>query len=141
MSIWSASISLDQANESAIGTLVEHLGIEFTEIGEDYMKATMPVDNRHRQPMGILNGGASVALAESLGSLAAQLVADPGNYCVGLDINANHLKSVKEGLLTAIAKPIHMGRSTQVWSINIYNSDGEIVCVSRLTMAVRKGQF
>ncbi|MCL4113363.1 UNVERIFIED_CONTAM: hypothetical protein GTU68_027551 [Idotea baltica] len=105
------------------------------------MKATMPVDNRHRQPMGILNGGASVALAESLGSLAAQLAADPGNYCVGLDINANHLKSVKEGLLTAIAKPIHMGRSTQVWSINIYNSDGEIVCVSRLTMAVRKGQF
>jgi len=141
MSIWNASISLDQANESAIGTLVEHLGIEFTEIGEDYMKATMPVDNRHRQPMGILNGGASVALAESLGSLAAQLAADPGNYCVGLDINANHLKSVKEGLLTAIAKPIHMGRSTQVWSINIYNSDGEIVCVSRLTMAVRKGQF
>ena len=138
LSIWKNPTTLEQANQVRANTIVEHLGIEFTEIGADYITATMPVDGRTHQPMGILHGGASVVLAETVGSFAAQMAAEPGYYCVGLDINANHLKSVRSGVVTGIAKPIHIGRSTQVWEINITNEENKLVCVSRLTMSVLK---
>lgn len=118
-------------------TLLEHLGIELTRIGDDFLEAKMPVDRRTHQPFGLLHGGASVALAESLGSFAAHLTLDDQNkYCVGLEINANHLRSVKSGFVTGTARPLHIGRSTQVWEIKITNEQQELVCVSRITMAV-----
>ncbi len=138
MSIWFKPNTLLQIQQRGIGTMVEHIGITITEIGEDFLKGTMPVDYRTIQPMGILHGGASVALAETLGSLAANLVVDnEKNYCVGLDINANHIRSANTGsIVTGIAKPIHIGSSTQVWSIEIINEEGKLICISRLTMAV-----
>lgn len=117
--------------------MVEHLGIVITELGNHFLKGTMPVDQRTIQPMGILHGGASVALAETLGSLAANLVVDKDKkYCVGLDINANHIRPAKQGVVTGTAKPLHLGSSTQVWSIEIVNEENKMVCISRLTMAV-----
>lgn len=119
------------------GSMVEHLGIEFTEIGEDYLKARMPVDNRTKQPFGLLHGGASVSLAETLGSVAAYSVIDPSKYkCVGLEINANHLRSETSGYVYGMAKPVHIGKSTQVWEIKISNEAEKLVCISRITMAV-----
>lgn len=120
--------------------MVEFLGIKFTEIGEDYVKATMPVDERTCQPLRMLNGGASLALAESLGSMAANIALDREKFvALGLEINANHLKSeMVGGTVTGIAKPFHLGRTTQVWEIQIKNSKDELVCVSRLTMAVKE---
>lgn len=119
------------------GTLGEQLGIEFTEIGPDYLCGKMPVDHRTKQPIGMLHGGASVALAETLGSLAAYLFLDEQKqYCVGLDINANHVRSVKEGFVYGKAMPLHIGRQTQVWEIKITNGEGKLVCISRLTIAV-----
>ena len=116
---------------------MEHLGIQFTAIGTDYVEASMPVDNRTHQPYGLLHGGASVVLAETPGSVAAHLtVADQGKLTVGLEVNANHLKSVKNGFVIGKAKPIHLGRSTQVWEINIKDEHQNKVCVSRITMAV-----
>ena len=138
MSIWNMELSLDEINAGRKDTLLEHLDIVFTEMGDDYVVATMPVDRRTVQPMGILSGGASVALAESLGSFAAQVAAAPGHYCVGLDVNANHLRSVREGRVKAVARPIHLGRSTQVWEINIHDERDRKVCVCRLTMSVIK---
>jgi 1,4-dihydroxy-2-naphthoyl-CoA hydrolase len=124
-------------NQLAANTLLEVLDIKITAIEEDYIEGTMPVDKRTHQVFGILHGGASVALAETLGSLGASLTVDPAKFrCVGLDINANHLKAVKTGLVTGTARPIHTGRSTQVWQIEIKNDAGEMVCISRLTMAV-----
>jgi len=117
--------------------MVDHIGITITEIGENFLKGTMPVDHRTVQPMGILHGGASVALAETLGSLAASMVVNnQEKYCVGLDINANHIRSAKNGQVMGIAKPIHIGSSTQVWSIEITDEENRLVCISRLTMAV-----
>jgi 1,4-dihydroxy-2-naphthoyl-CoA hydrolase len=117
--------------------MVKHLGITFTEIGEDFLKGTMPVDSRTVQPMGILHGGASVALAETLGSLAANYVIDnQKKYCVGLDINANHVRSARKGLVTGTARPLHLGSTTQVWTIEITDEEDRLVCISRLTMAV-----
>ena len=117
--------------------MVDHLGIEITELGPDFLKGTMPVDHRTVQPMRILHGGASVALAETLGSLAANLVVDSSKkYCVGLDINANHIRAAKNGIVTGKAKPLHLGGSTQVWQIEIVDENGRLVCMSRLTMAV-----
>lgn len=117
--------------------MTDHIGIEFTEIGEDYVKATMPVDHRTVQPLRLLHGGASVVLAETLGSVAATMTVDPNEkYCVGLEINANHIKSVKSGFVEGIAKPLHVGKKTQVWEIKITNEDQQLVCVSRITMAV-----
>ncbi|MEP3386662.1 MAG: hotdog fold thioesterase [Reichenbachiella sp.] len=117
--------------------MTDHIGIEFTEIGEDYVKATMPVDSRTVQPFRMLHGGASVVLAETLGSIAATMTVDPNDkYCVGLDINANHIKSVKSGLVEGTARPLHVGKKTQVWEIKITNKDNQLVCVSRITMAV-----
>jgi len=122
-------------------TMGDHLCIVFTEIGEDYLKATMPVDHRTRQPYGLLHGGASAVLAETLGSIASHLVVDSSQYnCVGIEINANHLRGVREGLVTGIARPLHTGKTTHVWDIKIYDSREKLICVSRLTVAIiRKG--
>ena len=117
--------------------MAENLGIEFTEIGEDWMAAKMPVDKRTHQPYGLLHGGASVALAETLGSVAAHCSIDSTKqYCVGLEINANHLKGIREGFVYGTARPIHRGRSTQVWEVKITNKKQQLVCVSRITIAV-----
>ncbi len=117
--------------------MVEHLGIVFTDIQEDSLTATMPVDKRTLQPYGLLHGGASVALAETLGSVAAHLSVDSDRYLtVGLEINANHIKSARSGIVTGTARPIHIGRSTHVWSIDIVNEAGQLVCTSRITMAI-----
>lgn len=129
--------SLEELNQMNKGTLGEQLGIEFTEIGSDYLCGKMPVDHRTKQPIGMLHGGASVALAETLGSLAAHMLIDAQKqYCVGLDINANHIRSVREGYVFGKAMPLHAGRQTQVWEIKITNEAGQLVCISRLTMAV-----
>lgn len=118
-------------------TMVEHLGIVFTAIGDDYIQATMPVDHRTHQPYGLLHGGASVALAETLGSVAAHCCIDSTiQYCVGLDINANHVKGIKQGTVTGTTKPIHIGKRTHVWEIRITNEQNELICISRITMAV-----
>ena len=128
---------LDIVNKLAANTILEVLDIKITEVTEDHITGTMPVDKRTHQVFGILHGGASVVLAETLGSLGASLTVDQTKFrCVGLDINANHLKAVKTGLVTGTAKPIHTGRSTQVWQIEIKNDAGEMVCISRLTIAV-----
>lgn len=117
--------------------MMAHLGIEVTKVGDDFIEAKMPVDHRTHQPFGLLHGGASVALAETLGSIAAHCtVDDQTKYCVGLEINANHLKSVKSGFVTGVTKPIHVGQRTQVWEIRISNEAGDLVCISRITMAV-----
>lgn len=117
--------------------MLGHLEIKLTEIGPDFLSGTMPVDSRTQQPFGILHGGASVVLAESLGSIASNLVVDPvTNYAVGLDVNANHLRSVRSGLVKGVAKPLHLGKGTHVWEIKIYDSDERLCVVSRLTMAV-----
>lgn len=135
--IWFTPFTLEDVQRRGMGTMVEHLGIIITELGDNFLQGTMPVDHRTIQPMGILHGGASAALAETLGSLAANLVVDKAEkYCVGLEINANHIRSAKQGLVTGIAQPLHLGRSTQVWSIEIINEENQLVCISRLTMAV-----
>lgn len=129
--------SLQQLNQSGQNTMVSHLDIVFTEIGDDFICATMPVDSRTKQPMGLLHGGANVVLAETLGSVAASLTIDlKSQTCVGLEINANHLKSVRSGRVKGIAKAIHLGKSTQVWEIKIYNEQEALYCVSRITMAI-----
>ncbi len=138
MTIWKQPSDRDKINGWSDNTLNAHLGIEVTELGDDYVKGTMPVDPRTHQPMGILHGGASVALAESLGSIAAHLAAEPGSRCVGLDINANHVRSVRSGLVTGCARPLHIGGTTQVWEIKIVDESDKLVCISRLTMAVLK---
>lgn len=140
MSIWfHQNINLADFAHLGKNTLGEQLGMEFTEIGEDYIKATMPVDHRTKQPYGLLHGGASVALAETLGSVGSALVVDPSKFnCVGLEINANHLRSVRDGFVTGIAKPIHIGASTHVWDIRITDQRDKLVCISRLTVAVIK---
>jgi 1,4-dihydroxy-2-naphthoyl-CoA hydrolase len=118
-------------------TLAEHLDIQITDIGPDFLKATMPVDKRTHQPYGLLHGGASVALAETVGSVASALVIDKEkNICVGLDINANHIRSARTGLVTAIAKPIHLGITTHVWEIKIQDEQEKLICISRLTVAI-----
>lgn len=137
MPIWKHTPTLEQLNARNTGTLMEALGIRFTDIGDDFLRGTMPVDARTRQPYGLLHGGASVALAETLGSSAAMLCLDPEDEAtVGLDINANHVRGVREGLVTGTARPLHLGRSTHVWDIRIEDERGALVCISRLTMAV-----
>ena len=137
MSIWFTEPSLGKLQERNKETLIEHLDIRLTEIGDDFLRGEMPVDRRTHQPMGILHGGASVALAETLGSIAANLVVDrTKKACVGLEINANHLKSVRTGKVTGTARPVHIGSSTQFWSIEIHNEAGQLTCISRITMAV-----
>lgn len=134
--IWKIPFTAEQANAAVKGNLAEHMGIVVTDIGPDFVVATMPVDHRSKQPMGILHGGASVALAETIGSFAAQMAVEPGCYCVGLDINANHIRGVSQGIVRAVAMPLHLGRSTQVLEIKISNEQQQLVCISRLTMSV-----
>ncbi len=128
---------IEAVNKLSANTIMEALGIKITAVHEDYIEGTMPVDKRTHQVHGILHGGASVVLAETLGSIGAALTVDPTKFrCVGLDINANHIKGVKSGVVTGTAKPLHTGRNTQVWQIEIKNETGELVCISRLTVAV-----
>ena len=136
--IWHAGVTLEQIKTKVPNTLVEYLGIELIELGDDYLRGTMPVDARTCQPMRLLHGGASVVLAETLGSFAANAVVDTSQYaCVGQEINANHLRPVPEGgRVTGTTKAIHLGARSQVWSIEIHNQRGQLVCISRLTMAV-----
>lgn len=134
--IWKRDFTLEDLAPFLENTLVGHLGIEYLEKGEDYLTASMPVDRRTHQPMGLLHGGASVALAETLGSSASYMTMEEGFYSVGLEINANHIKSVTSGRVIGRATPVHLGRTTQVWDIEIKSEAGELVCVSRLTMAV-----
>ena len=136
--IWfNDQLSMEDLVSIGKGTMGAYIGIEFTEIGENYIKATMPVDERTRQPYGLLHGGASCTLAETVGSVASALVIDQSKYiCVGLEINANHLRSAKSGLVTAKALPLHLGSTTHVWDIRIVDQHEKLVCVSRLTVAI-----
>ena len=136
MRIWTKPISVESITVLSAGCAVSHLGMEFLEVGDDFIRGRVPVDERTRQPYGLLHGGVSVALAETLGSVAAGHVVAEGHTVVGLDINANHLKSARSGWVTGIARPVHIGRSTQVWHIEMHNDAGELTCVSRLTVAV-----
>ncbi|MEM6335741.1 MAG: hotdog fold thioesterase [Bacteroidota bacterium] len=135
--IWSVRPTVDALNAACQGNMASHLGMVVTEVGDDFIRATMPVDERTVQPMGLLHGGASVALAETLGSMAGFVVAGDGARVVGLEINANHVRAVRNGLVTGTARPLHLGRTTQVWDIRVTDSQDRLVCVSRLTLAVR----
>lgn len=138
--IWfDPAFSLAHLEGLGANTMGEHLGIEWTEVGPDYIKARMPVDHRTKQPYGLLHGGASVALAETLGSVGAAMTVDPARYiAVGMEINANHVRSVREGYVTGIARPLHKGGTTQVWEIRIEDGKGKLICISRLTVAILK---
>jgi 1,4-dihydroxy-2-naphthoyl-CoA hydrolase len=136
-SIWYQPFNVEYLNHRGSGTMTEFLDISFIEIGDDYLKATMPVTAKTRQPMGIVHGGANVVLAETLASVAANAVLNnETHYAVGLEINANHIRSVSEGIVTGMARPLHLGRTTQVWLIDILNEKGNLTCTSRMTAAV-----
>ena len=131
------NIQVAHLQEISKNTMVEHLGIEFLEIGQNFISAKMPVDHRTIQPMGLLHGGASIVLAETLGSVASSILVDKNKFhCVGLEINANHIKSARNGYVTGKAIPIHIGKKTHVWDIRIINENEDLVCVSRLTVAI-----
>lgn len=136
MRVWTRPISVLLLTQMHHGTAVQHLGIEFLEVGDDFIRARVPVDTRTRQPYGLLHGGVSVVLAETLGSCGAAYSCPEGHRAVGLDINANHLRGATSGWVTGITRPVHIGRSTQVWQIDLANDAGEPTCVSRITMAV-----
>jgi 1,4-dihydroxy-2-naphthoyl-CoA hydrolase len=136
MRIWKQAISVDILTAIHMNTAVAHLGMEFLEVGDDFIRGRVPVDSRTVQPYGLLHGGVSVVLAETLGSCGAAFSAPEGHRAVGLDINANHLKGASSGWVTGITRPVHIGRSTQVWQIDLSNDAGELTCVSRITMAV-----
>jgi 1,4-dihydroxy-2-naphthoyl-CoA hydrolase len=137
MSVFKPGITLDSLNKNSLNTMISHLGIEYTALGEDTISAKMPVDHRTHQPLGLLHGGASISLAETLGSVAATCCVDQTTqYCVGLEINANHIKSVRSGYVVGTAKPVHIGKRTQVWEIRIVNETNELICISRITLAV-----
>ena len=144
MSIWfHKDLSVEKLKPLGKGTMGEHLGIEWTEVGENYIKAKMPVDHRTIQPYGLLHGGASCTLAETIGSVASAMVIDHSKFiCVGLEINANHVRGVRQGFVTGVASPLHLGSSTHVWDIKIYDEKEKLICVSRLTVAIlpRKDQ-
>lgn len=136
--IWSsANIHVDDLTALGKSTMSEYIGIEFIEIGDNYLKGRMPVDHRTNQPYGLLHGGASCVLSETLGSIASALVIDRDNFiCVGLEINANHIRSATKGFVTGTATPLHIGKSTHVWDIKIHDDNQKLICVSRLTVAV-----
>lgn len=137
MSIWRRRPTVEALNAMTSDTLMEAIEIRFTEVGDDYLVATMPVDARTHQPFGLLHGGATAALAETLGSAAANCCLDTdAEYAVGLEINANHLRAVRHGKVTGTARPVHLGRRTQVWDTRVEDEAGKLVCVSRLTLAV-----
>jgi 1,4-dihydroxy-2-naphthoyl-CoA hydrolase len=143
MTIWKTPRSVEELNSGGTGTMVEHLGMRFTEIGDDFVRGTMPVDARTRQPYGLLHGGASVALAETLGSTGATMCVDTTQFlCLGQEINANHVRAARAGLVTGTARPVHLGGRTQVWTIDIHDDAGNLVCTSRLTIAIiRRGSM
>jgi uncharacterized protein (TIGR00369 family) len=136
MRIWKKPVSVEELHAIHKDTAPEHLGMEFLEVGDDFIRGRIPVDKRTRQPYGLLHGGVSVVLAETLGSCGAAYACPEGHRAVGLDINANHLKGATAGWVTGIARPVHVGRTTQVWQIDMSNDAGELTCVSRITMAV-----
>ena len=136
MRVWQKPISVAELTAMHVDTAVAYLGMEFLEVGDDFIRARLPVDARTRQPYGLLHGGVSVVLAETLGSCGAAYATPEGHRAVGLDINANHISGMRSGTLTGIAKPLHVGRTTQVWEIRMTGDDGRLVCISRLTMAV-----
>jgi len=142
MGIWFKNgFSLEKLSAMSAGTMAEFLGIEWVEVGENFLKAKMPVNEKTRQPYGLLHGGASCVLAETIGSVASALVIDQSRaFCVGLEINANHIRTAKSGFVTGIGSPLHLGASTHVWDIKIYDDMDKLVCVSRLTVAVLKRQ-
>ena len=140
MAIWRIQATLDEINAKLVGTMCEHVGFRVTEIGKDYLRARMPVDERTRQHMGVIHGGASVVMAETLGSLASSLCCPEGFHIVGLDINANHVRPGRPPFVTATARPLHIGSSTMVWDIRINDTEDKLVCVSRLTCAVLKNR-
>lgn len=135
-SIWKTPPSIEALNQVSVNTAVSHLGIEFVEIGDDFMSARVPVNRQTCQPYGLLHGGVSVVLAETLGSCGAAFACPPGHKVVGLDINANHLRGVSSGWVTGTARAVHIGRTTQVWQIDLRDDEGNLTCVSRITMAV-----
>ncbi|OAT47227.1 YdiI family protein [Proteus hauseri ATCC 700826] len=134
--IWKREVTLEQLNQIGQNNMMSHLGIELTYLGDDYLEGTMPVDHRTKQPLGLLHGGASVVLAETLGSVAGYLCTQGEQKIVGLEINANHIRSAREGKVRGVCKPIHLGRSHQVWSIEIFDDENRQVCISRLTTSV-----
>lgn len=136
MPIWKKPISLALLRQSSANTAISHLGIEITEIGDDFLRGRVPVDQRTVQPFGLLHGGVSVVLAETLGSMGASYACPENHRVVGLDINANHIRGATSGWVTGTARAIHLGRTTQVWQIDMVNDAGETTCVSRITMAV-----
>lgn len=136
MRIWKQPVSVEGLTAVHVNTTVAHLGIEFLEVGDDFIRARVPVDPRTQQPYGLLHGGVSVVLAETLGSCGAAFSSPPGYRAVGLDINANHIKGTTSGWVTGIASPVHLGRTTHVWQIDLHNEAGELTCVSRITMAI-----
>ena len=137
MGLWKQDVGLERVNGFSRNTMMEHIGIQVTDIGDDYVRGTMPVDARTHQPYGLLHGGASIALAETLGSLGAMLSVNPASeLAVGIDINANHVRGVTRGMVTGTARPLHIGRATQVWEIRIEDESGRLVCIARLTVAI-----
>lgn len=140
MRIWTKPVSIEHLIAINADTATSHLGIELLALGDDFITARVPVDARTRQPMGWLHGGVSLVLAETLGSIGAYLCCDDAHHVVGLDINANHLRGVRSGWVTGTARPVHIGRSTQVWQIEMRDDSGALSCVARLTMAVLKSK-
>jgi 1,4-dihydroxy-2-naphthoyl-CoA hydrolase len=134
--IWIVPVTLEEINHRCRNTLCDHLGIEFTEIGDEHMTARMPVDKRTHQTMGLVHGGATAALAETVGSVAANCCIDSTKTAVGLDLNINHIRGVRSGYVAAVAKPLHLGKTTQVWDIRIYNEAKQLISAARLTIAV-----
>ena len=136
MRLWKSPLTVEILNAIHVDTAATHLGIEFLEVGDDFIRARVPVDARTRQPLGLLRGGVSVLLAETLGSCGAAFAAPPGHRAVGLDINANHIRSATAGWVTGTSRPVHVGRTTQVWQVELTNDAGDLTCVSRITMAI-----
>ena len=143
MTIWfNKSLKIGDLHTIAPDTMSEHLGMVWTELGDNYLKMKMPVDVRTKQPYGLLHGGASCALAETTGSVASQLVVDPNKFiCVGLEINANHVRSARQGFVIATASPLHLGTNTHVWDIKIHDEAEKLICISRLTVAILNKAF
>lgn len=138
MPIWNRELNLESLNRTSHHTLVEHLRIRFTAIEDEALAATMPVTSETKQPYGMLHGGASLVLAETLGSVAANLCVQKNQFCVGLEINGNHVRAVRDGIVTGRATPIHIGRQTQVWSVAIKDEQERLVCSSRITLMVKE---
>ena len=138
--IWKRSFDIEWLNRFSENCMVSHIGIEFVEIGDDFLRARMPVDENTKQPLGFLHGGASVALAETLGSTAAYCAVEDSQYCVGIEINANHIRRATSGIVEGIARPVHLGKMTQVWEVKIKDSQDRLVSTSRMTLAVLQKQ-